>query len=92
MTAYEVLAGTTRALYGEEVIMAPGLSTGNTDTRFYWDLTRNIYRYEPGFDPEDPDGGLGNIHTVDERVSMPAHVNLVRWYSYFIRNIDTAEL
>ncbi|KAJ4405663.1 hypothetical protein N0V82_010285 [Gnomoniopsis sp. IMI 355080] len=92
MTAYEVLAGTTRALYGEEVIMAPGLSTGNTDTRFYWDLTRNIYRYEPGYDAEDPDGGLGNIHTVDERVSMPAHVNLVRWYTMFIRNIDSAEL
>lgn len=92
VTAYEVLAGTTRALYGEEVIMAPGLSTGNTDTRFYWDLTRNIYRYEPGYDPEDPDGGLGNIHTVDERVSIAAHVNLVRWYTLFIRNIDTAEL
>lgn len=92
LTAYEVLAGTTRALYGEEVIMAPGLSTGNTDTRFYWDLSRNIYRYEPSYDAEDPSDGLGNIHTVDERVSMPAHVNLVRWYTLFIRNIDDAEL
>lgn len=93
VTAWEVLAGTTRALYGEEVIMAPGLSTGNTDTRFYWDLSRNIYRYGPSYDAGDPkDGGLGGIHTVDERVSMPAHVNLVKWYTLFIRNIDETDL
>ncbi|CAN8103516.1 unnamed protein product [Discula destructiva] len=93
VTAYEVLAGTTRATFGEEVIMAPGLSTGNTDTRYYWDLSRNIYRYGPSYDAGDPeDGGLMGIHTVDERVSMPAHVNLVKWYTLFIRNMDEADL
>lgn len=92
-TAWEVLAGTTRALYGEEVIIAPGLSTGNTDTRYYWDLTRSIYRYEPAYDAGDPTkDGLGGIHTVNERLSMPAHVNLVKWYTMFIRNIDEAEI
>lgn len=32
-TPYGILSGTTRALYGEAVIMTPGLMTGNTDTR-----------------------------------------------------------
>lgn len=88
--AWSVLAGTTRALYGEELIMAPGLSTGNTDTKFYWDLTGNIYRYMPAYDEED--SGLGNIHTVDERASMVGHVKAVRWFSMFVRNMDEADL
>lgn len=89
-TAWGVLAGTTRALYGEELIMAPGLSTGNTDTKFYWDLTRNIYRYFPGYDEEET--GLGGIHTVNEKASMLGHVKAVQWFSMFIRNMDEADL
>lgn len=89
-TPWSVLSGTTRALYGEALIMAPGLSTGNTDTRFYWDLTRHIFRYMPGYEPDEQ--GLGRIHTVDERISMRNHVSAVRWFSLFIRNMDEAEL
>jgi len=33
LSAWSILSGTTRAQYGEEVVMAPGLMTGNTDTR-----------------------------------------------------------
>jgi Gly-Xaa carboxypeptidase len=65
--------------------------TGNTDTRYYWDLTRHIFRFAPGFDPED-EAGLGAIHTVDERVSVLNHVNSVRWYMLFVRNMDEAAL
>lgn len=89
-TPWSVLSGTTRALYGDELIMAPGLSTGNTDTRFYWDLTGHIFRFQPGYEPDEK--GLGGIHTVDERVSMRNHVSAVRWFSLFVRNMDEAEL
>jgi Gly-Xaa carboxypeptidase len=88
---FAVLAGTTRALYGEKVVVTPGIMTGNTDTRYYWDLTRHIFRFAPGFDPED-EAGLGAIHTVDERVSVLNHVNSVRWYMLFVRNMDEAGL
>ncbi|KAI0471830.1 peptidase family M20/M25/M40 [Xylariaceae sp. FL0804] len=87
---YEVLAGTSRAVYGERLLVAPGMANGNTDTRFYWDLTRHIFRYGPGFDPEQQ--GLGNIHTVDEHLSISAHIHGVQWYSLFIRNMDEADL
>ena len=43
--------------------------TGNTDTRFYWNLTRNIYRWSPAVL-----GGTVNIHTVDERVNVGDHL------------------
>lgn len=88
-TPWAVLAGTTRELYGEEVIVAPAIMTANTDTKYYWDLSRHIFRYFPGFDPEsDP---LSGIHTVDERVSVLAHIRTVQWYSLFLRNMDELE-
>ncbi|KAL2267881.1 hypothetical protein VTJ83DRAFT_5158 [Remersonia thermophila] len=88
---YAVLAGTTRALYGDEVVVTPGIMTGNTDTRHYWRLTKHIFRFSPGYDPEDGPG-LGAIHTVDERVSVLNHVNMVRWFVTFVRNMDEADL
>lgn len=51
-TPYRIVAGTVRAVYGEDIIVSPGMSTGNTDTRFYWDLTKHIFRFGPGYDPE----------------------------------------
>ncbi|CAJ2507502.1 Uu.00g086880.m01.CDS01 [Anthostomella pinea] len=90
VTPYAVLSGTSRAIYGEKLLIAPGMSTGNTDTRYYWDLTKHIFRYDPGWDPEDE--GLGGIHTVDEKVSVLAHISGVQWYSMFIRNMDEADL
>jgi Gly-Xaa carboxypeptidase len=33
VTPYGILSGTTRALYGKEVLMTPGIMTGNTDTK-----------------------------------------------------------
>jgi Gly-Xaa carboxypeptidase len=87
---FAILAGTTRALYGEEVVVTPGIMTGNTDTRYYWDLTRHIFRFAPGFDPEDEPGLGSGIHTVNERVSVANHVNAVRWFLLFVRNMDEA--
>jgi Gly-Xaa carboxypeptidase len=88
---FSVLAGTTRGLYGEEVVVTPGIMTGNTDTRYYWDLTRHIFRFAPGFDAEDGPG-LGDIHTVNERVSVLNHLNAVKWFMLFVRNMDEADL
>ncbi|KAI1100273.1 carboxypeptidase S [Jackrogersella minutella] len=90
VTPYAVLSGTSRAVYGENLLVAPGIMTGNTDTRFYWDLTKHIFRYAPGWDPEDE--GLEGIHTVDERLSISSHIKGVQWYSIFIRNMDQAKL
>ena len=90
ISPYSVLAGTTRALYGEEIIVSPGIMTGNTDTRYYWDISRHIFRWNPGWIPGEE--GMGKIHTVDERISVAAHVNAVRWFSRFVRNMDEAEL
>jgi Gly-Xaa carboxypeptidase len=90
LTPYNVLSGTTRALYGKDLIISPGIMTGNTDTRYYWNLSEHIFRYGPGWDKEQ--NGLGNIHTVDEKMGIKAHVDTTRWMWSWIRNMDEAEL
>lgn len=44
--------------------------TGNTDTRYYWNLSQHIYR----FTPADRNGNLG-IHTVDEHLLFDDHIS-----------------
>ena len=87
---YGILAGTTRALYGEDIVVAPGIMTGNTDTRYYWGVSRHIFRFSAGWDGES--FGLGNIHTVDEKIAVESHISMVRWMSLFVRNMDVADL
>lgn len=87
---FSILSGTTRALYGEELLVAPGIMTGNTDTRYYWALSEHIFRYSPGWDKTQE--GLGNIHTVDERIGVQAHIDVVKWMWMWIRNMDEADL
>lgn len=91
VSAYSVLSGTTRALYGEKMIVAPGIMTGNTDTRYYWDLTKHIFRYAPGW-AKGQEGGLSGVHTVDEKISIKNHIATIKWFSLFIRNMDEADL
>jgi Gly-Xaa carboxypeptidase len=87
-TPWSVLSGTTRALYGKQVVMAPGIMPANTDTKYYWKLSRHIFRYSPGWDPETL--SIEGIHTVNERVSVVAHIKTVQWYVYFLKNVDNA--
>jgi Gly-Xaa carboxypeptidase len=88
---FEVLAGTVRALFGEDVIVAPGIMTGNTDTRYYWGSTKHIFRFSPGYDSKAP-SSLRGIHTVDERASVQGHINAVKWFTLFVRNVDEADI
>jgi Gly-Xaa carboxypeptidase len=93
LSPFDILSGTTRALYHTEsspLFVAPGLMTGNTDTRFYWDLSEHIFRYGPGWDKDQV--GLGKIHTVDEKIGVRGHVDGVRWFVGFLRNVDEAAL
>jgi Gly-Xaa carboxypeptidase len=55
----------------------------NTDTKRYWSLTRNIYRfgYLVGKD-------AGGIHTVNEHIKADALVEAVRFMQNLIVNAD----
>lgn len=81
--AYKTFTGTIKQVFGEDVVVAPSLMTGNTDTKFFWGLSKNIYRFSPV--RED---GRANAHTVDERVGMKEHIEGVKFYSQLILNGD----
>lgn len=81
--AYKTFTGTIKQSFGEDYIVAPSLMTGNTDTKYYWDLSRNIYRFSPVRDE-----GRANAHTVDERVGMKEHIEGVKFYTQMIFNGD----
>lgn len=94
-TPYSVLHGTIRASYQDEFdFIAPILNLGNTDSRHYDNVTKHIFRFSPGQDMADSmDNPLG-IHAYgsNEKANMRAHVNGMKWYSMFIRNMDEADM
>ncbi|KAF8660451.1 hypothetical protein AX16_001631 [Volvariella volvacea WC 439] len=68
--AWILFSKAVQATFGENVITAPSAMTGNTDTRYYWNLSRNIYRFSP------VRSGAGvNIHTVDEKIKLILQVD-----------------
>lgn len=95
-TPYGVLQGTIRSVYGDSnlTLVAPISMPANTDSRHYWDLTQHIFRFSPGHDMTDPTDNqiYSNAHNKNERANIIGHVNGVKWYSSFIRNMDEADL
>ncbi|CAG7926347.1 unnamed protein product [Penicillium olsonii] len=65
------------------VVVTGDVMTGNTDTRFYWSLSENIYRWSPS-----RAGGSLNIHTVDERILLNVHLEGMMLYYDLIRSFD----
>ncbi|CAI5759319.1 unnamed protein product [Candida verbasci] len=89
--SWNLFGGSLRYLYedlifpdkNDSFIIAPFMSTGNTDTKSYWELTRNIYRYVPGL----PDKHSG-IHSVDEKLIFKGHLHMIAFYYYYLQLID----
>jgi len=82
-TGWRVFAGAVQASFGQDVILAPSAMTGNTDTRHYWNLTRNIYRWSPALI-----GTRLNAHTVDEKIKIDTHIDGIRFYTELILQTD----
>ncbi|KAJ8371346.1 hypothetical protein SKAU_G00113740 [Synaphobranchus kaupii] len=72
-----------------QVTVAPGVCVGNTDSRHYTDLTRDIYRFAPTwFKP----GDLARFHGVNERISIKNYEELVTFYFLLFQNCDITKL
>lgn len=84
---WELFAGTVKASLpaadGSELIVSPFASTGNTDCKMYYNLTKNVYRFV-GL----PGGSSFGAHTVNERSSIKAHFAIVNWVHAIIQNTD----
>ncbi|KIM38611.1 hypothetical protein M413DRAFT_447607 [Hebeloma cylindrosporum] len=82
--AWLVFSRAVQATFGADVITSPSAMTGNTDTRFYWNLSENIYRWSP-----TRAGTKLNIHTVDEKIKIQTHVEGIKFYTELILQSDS---
>ncbi|KAH8996149.1 hypothetical protein EDB86DRAFT_3157955 [Lactarius hatsudake] len=88
---WQLLSGTIKATYnshrglegGDNIFVSPGVMSGNTDTRYYWKLTPHIVRYShlSGVDPS-------TIHTVNEHLGADDLVEMIRFFTTLILNVD----
>lgn len=67
------------------LVVAPSIMTANTDTCHYWQLTKNIYRYQPGFAMEDT---LSTIHSVNEHVDSDTVMQVVAFFYNYIHLVN----
>ncbi|KAJ7666310.1 hypothetical protein B0H17DRAFT_1090112 [Mycena rosella] len=97
---YQVLAGSIMAAYSTRraangdsdnnpIAVVPSTMSGNTDTRYYWQLSRHIFRYGHGNSAgRGPEDALGNMHTVNESIDADDFVEIIRFFGTLILNAD----
>ncbi|OWZ36180.1 vacuolar protein [Cryptococcus neoformans c8] len=81
--SFELMAGTTKHVFGKETIVSPSGMFANTDTKRMWNVTKNIYRFSPALVTESV-----GMHTVNERISLNAHLTTTRFFYKLIRNSE----
>jgi carboxypeptidase PM20D1 len=80
--AYHVLNRTIRELF-PDVVVAPGLMIGATDSRHMSAVADQIFRFSPvRARAED----LSRFHGTDERMAVANYADLIRFYGALIRN------
>ncbi|KAF7116312.1 hypothetical protein CNMCM5793_004478 [Aspergillus hiratsukae] len=87
--SFRVLAGTIKNTLkpldkDEQVIVTPYLMPANTDTKFFWALTKNIYR----FTPINLVHNLNRAHTTDEFIRAEEFIREPLFFASLILNAD----
>ncbi|KAI0731073.1 carboxypeptidase S [Earliella scabrosa] len=87
-TIVGVLGASNRTGYDKKAFVAPGMSTGNTDTKHYWKLTKHIFRYG------HINGGdsFNGAHTVNEALRGEGFIETIRFFTWVILNVDESTL
>jgi len=81
---FEIIHKSIRQTF-PEVLVAPGMMIGATDTKHYWNITSNIFRFTPmTLTSHD----LPRLHGVDERLSVDGFSSIVAFYRRFLLNSD----
>ena len=80
--SYQLLNRTVRSMF-PDVVVAPGLMIGGTDSRHFAAISDHIYRFSPvRASPSD----LKRFHGTNERISVANLAELVGFYVQLLRN------
>ena len=83
---YQLINKTLRQLH-PDVVVAPGLMLGGTDSRYFDGVAENIYKFSPvRAKPED----LKRFHGTNERISTANYVELIQFYHQLLGNAQSA--
>ncbi|KAI5999721.1 hypothetical protein EDD15DRAFT_76890 [Pisolithus albus] len=95
---YQILSGSIKTAFNRHrnvegdddvIIVSPGIMPGNTDTKFYWNLSPHIFRYGH---IRTMGTLLPNVHTVNEAMSIDNFVEIIRFITTLIMNVDESAL
>ncbi|XP_069142745.1 N-fatty-acyl-amino acid synthase/hydrolase PM20D1.2-like isoform X1 [Argopecten irradians] len=85
---YQTVKSSIRQVWTEAAV-APGVMIGNTDTKHYTRLTRNIYRFSPTIMyPDD----LKRFHGNNERISTKNYEQAINFYVHLITNSERSDV
>jgi len=84
VSGFEIISKTIQQVY-PEVILSPMLVVGQTDSRHYTDVSRNIYRFVPVVVNRKD---LARMHGLNERISIDDFIRSIGFYYQLIKNTD----
>lgn len=70
-------ASAIRTTFEKEILVTPGIMVGNTDTRHFWGLSDNIFRFSPNILTQEL---ADTFHNVNERISKENLINVINFY------------
>ena len=83
---FQLISRTLRQFH-PDVVVAPGLMIGATDSRYFDGVADNVYKFSPvRARPED----LKRFHGTNERISQSNYVELIQFYHQLIANSASA--
>lgn len=81
-SGYRLIETTIRQTY-PEVVVAPALVVGGTDSRHFTAIAEQIYRFTPvRAEPDD----LARYHGTNERIAIANYTEMIRFYARLIAN------
>jgi carboxypeptidase PM20D1 len=86
-TAFRQLHKTIREVY-PDVVVAPFVLVGSTDTVHYEDLCENIFRFLPARLSERD---TQRFHGIDERIALQDYEDMVRFFHQLIKSLSQVE-
>jgi len=86
--SFKTVQKTTQQIF-PDVLVAPYLVLGATDSKHYKNLTKNIFRFNP---TRLEDADLKRIHGTDERVSIESYKETISFYIQLIKNSNEPSL
>jgi carboxypeptidase PM20D1 len=84
---YRLIGKTVRQLH-PDVILAPGLMIGATDSRYFDGIADNVYKFSPVRARSED---LKRFHGTNERISTANYVELIQFYHQLIGNASAAD-